>query len=314
MPNTSVSAIISVMCCLLAASPALSSEGSVSQTEFKVNDNYLRGMGAMAALGPRPASGLASELQEALGLEPPASELEPEKLAEFLEKSLEIKRAALGHLEVLVKLAKEEKDCSREQIDGFLLANRIGAHKSEESEFAKALVRYLNHFGLKKFSRCATKVKNSFARKREPPTVAESRLDLFYRKLFQLPDSADDGELYQQLRAKNLLEDKRLDFAAAHKVAIGGHQVSYETVYFIEQQCKSLRSDLGDRLDIINLFNAVKKKDEKDKVEDMRLLKLAEYDHICWYTKVKPVEFLANVERNLPGVFTKFAQKLKRTK
>jgi hypothetical protein len=201
--------------------------------------------------------------------------------------------------EALIGFAKTDGQCDSRQVEAFLLANKI----ETIHERNQPLVDYLNRHQ-QKFSNCYQTAKDRVLRSGR--SVAEQNFDKFYTAL-QLAASADDAMLHERLRDVDLAEDE-LNFVAT-KAAIRETRRDFTAksiVEFFEENCDHLRSLVGTHLDVINLSNAINNRAETDS----RLLKLIEYDHACWYTRILLSMFEENVRERM-GIWESIKGSLK---
>jgi hypothetical protein len=277
--------------CLLAATWATAGGDSLVQDRFKVggSPHYLRGTYIMKGL-------------DELGFKiliPIEAHLKGD---ESLEKQIEIfKSIRETHAEIesireqILALLDFPRCCSCSvlQMRFFLFLNRVGQTLTPAE---LALKKYVNHFAPEKFKRCAeeSKVKNL------AHSWGELEFDSFYKKLFGLPDGADDGELYSRVKDINLLEDE-LEFDRTLPMLIKWRgkpaKDARNLARIILDDCRfmSITPDIKYYYRII-LANALGFPET-----DPRRQKLIEYDHICWYV-TRPedsTQLYENIKRQL---------------
>jgi hypothetical protein len=140
-----------------------------------------------------------------------------------------------------------------------------------------ALKRYVNHFAPEKFKRCAAGARLLST----PRRTSEEKLDKFFKKLFRLPNGADDSELYSRVKDINLLEDE-LEFDQTLEKTHEPTEDARQIESLILDPCERwLDGKFAKRFQPGIFANALGLVSETS----ARSKKLIEYDHICWYVK-----------------------------
>jgi hypothetical protein len=292
-----------LLCCVLAATVAIASGGEIPLPVYEINGKPVRGMQLMTETDGRE---LADEWDKLKEVPVPDSSF-PEKFYEWLQRTEETVRKnwrdykeggrILARLEDMIELGYADSYCPPSQMRAFLLANK--ANDQVPSTF-RPLANYLNHCMPRKLAYCAESARGAFPPKDDESQTFEHELDEFYGLILDLPEGANDEQLYEALRDTDLLKDK-MNFAAGLEIAQSniysndGDSVEEKINAFLFRACKNMRDNIGHQLSAILLSDAIEGRVESDH----RLLKLIEYDHACYYVTMNEREFTGNVRRQL---------------
>jgi hypothetical protein len=307
MDNRGGGAVAFGLLCLLAATWATASGDSLMQDRFKVDGSpdYLRGTFIMNRLdysGFKILIPIEAHLKgnESLG-----------RQNQIFESILETHGEIGGIREQILALLDFPKccSCSEVQMRFFLFLNQVGQTLTPAE---LALKRYVNYFALDKFKQCAEESKVENPEK----SLGEFEFDLFYKKLFRLPDGADDGELYSRVKDINLLEDE-LEFDRTLPMLIkwtgkpAKDALDLAASFFADCRLMPITPDIDYYYYYSSIIfaNALGLTSETDP----RRQKLIEYDHICWYVSRRKEQLYENIKRQLEraqkrdSLFNKFA-------
>jgi hypothetical protein len=222
-----------------------------------------------------------------------ASSLGPEDIKAELEKL--VQQEANNEHEYRVRknrrsfLALADHNCSNAgDLELFLLARRKETAKEFEK---KEILDYVEHFGTKKVTECAEVV-------RRPLVFAKtSQLDEFFVTLLSIPGKEPtDDVLYDKLKKVNLLYS---DLNFKKVVNLSGSMIGNDKAHRIQNYfvsiCESYYRLVGRYMNFVSVSNAMTGRNEVDP----KFLKLMEYDHMCWYTRMNSEGFKANILRNM---------------
>jgi hypothetical protein len=287
--SSQMNRIIIMVLCVLAAE--LASCRDVPQTDYEIDG--LRGIGLMNEVDADDPFLLYLDEAMYWSLSPHTLR---DRLRQLVKRKTDItvtyRSESLGdtlseiNRIILHRLASDE--CFYSDAEVFL---RVRAVKRSGDLNREAVWRYIEHFGPQKIFKCAAEARKYLKR------YTSKDIDRFFKKLLALHGHTTDEQLYRELKKVNLLED-RLDFSRV--VSFPREQKEESSSVdrvrgWIGALCDEMRKRIGSKLDFVNLSNALKKRVERDPI----ILKLAEFDHVCWYIKSKAEVFKENLERSL---------------
>jgi hypothetical protein len=290
MDNSGGGAVAIGLLCLLATTWAAASQDGLVQDRFKVDGspNYLRGMSLMNHVDDFTILIPVDEyLKEEDSLKDIYTKLH--RMYESYGKNEESEEIYIAFRAFsFMDLKNHDGLCSIPQIKAFLFFNQVDQNLTPAE---LALKRYVNHYAPEKFKRCAEAIRPNIEK-----GMHEEKLDEFFKRLFGLPNAADDSELYSRVKDINLLENE-LEFDRTLEMFGKKTRDPTEEAQlikdFIFDHCSNF-SFQGEPLILVNALGLASE-------TDPRLQKLIEYDHICWYVTrgENSMELFENIKRQL---------------